>query len=93
MALEPDFAGGVAEQVLAFLVGEDRAEVQGGGSVDVDVHDDGGVLAVWAGCGVGVPAGLDQAHERIGPGRKSVSAVGGALGDHPDLIQRQPAFA
>ena len=32
---------------------------------DVDVHDDGGAVPVWAGGDVGVPAGLDQAGERI----------------------------
>jgi hypothetical protein len=37
----------------------------GGGLVDVEVHDHGGVLAVWAPRRLGVPAGLDQARERI----------------------------
>jgi hypothetical protein len=67
VALPPGLEGGVAEQVSAFGIGEQRAQVQCGGSVlDVEVHHHGGVLTVRAASGLAVPAGFDQAHERIG---------------------------
>ena len=66
VAVEPDFAGGVAGQVAALGVGEQRAQMQCGDAVfDIDVHHRGGALAVGAAGDVGVPAGLDQRHERI----------------------------
>ena len=36
----------------------------------VDMHHHGGVLPVWATGGLGVPAGLDQAHKRLVGGRQ-----------------------
>ncbi len=68
VALEPGFDGGLAEQVLAFFVGEQRTQMQRGHrgvGVEVEVHDDGGVLAVRATCRLSVPAGFDETHERI----------------------------
>ncbi|BBY16410.1 hypothetical protein MLIT_20020 [Mycolicibacterium litorale] len=71
VAFEPCFAGGIAEQVAAVGVGQDRAEMQGGDAVfDVDMDDDGGVLAVGAARHVSVPAGFDQTHEPVDRGRK-----------------------
>ena len=57
---------GVAEQVLAVGVGQQRTQVQGGEALlEVEVHHHGGVLPVRAPRHVGVPPGLDEAHERV----------------------------
>ncbi len=59
VALEPDFAGGIAGQITAVGVGQQRTQMQGGGVLgDVDVNHHGGVVAVGAPGGLGVPAGL-----------------------------------
>ena len=64
-------------QVAAFVVGEQRTQMQcGERSFDVDVHDHGGVLPVRAARDVGVPAGLDQAHERVHGVRERRRAFG-----------------
>jgi hypothetical protein len=66
VAFEPDLAGRVAQQVTTFVRGQQRTQMQrGDGLFDVDVDDDGGVLPVRAARCVGVPSGLDEAHERI----------------------------
>ena len=86
VAFEPHFAGRIAEQIPAVLVGEQWAQVQGCDvCVDVEVRDDGGVLPVWPGSHVGVPAGFDEAHERIDtvrerrslPGHLTLAVLGG----------------
>ena len=44
--------------------------------LNIEVYDHGGVLPVRAPRGLGVPAGLDQAHERPGSGRQRRSLIG-----------------
>ena len=53
---------------------------RGHGLVDVEVHDHGGVLPVRAARGLGVPAGLHQAHERIHGVRERRGLRGRVLG-------------
>jgi hypothetical protein len=66
IAFEPHLAGGVTRQVSAVGVREQRTQMQRrDAALEVDVHDDGGVLPVRAADGVGVPAGFDDAHDRI----------------------------
>ena len=66
VTFEPDLAGGVTGQVAAFVVREQRAQVQRGDvPLDVEMHDHGGALPVRPAGHLGVPAGLDQAHERV----------------------------
>jgi len=71
VAVHPQFAGGVAEQQAPLGVGEHRSQMQPGRTLfDVQVDHDGGVLPVWAARRVGVPAGFDQAGERVDGGRE-----------------------
>ena len=57
VTFEPDFTGRITSQVSAFGIGEQRAQMQGGGFLlDVEVHDHGGVLPVRAAGHLGVPA-------------------------------------
>ena len=78
VAVEPHFAGGVTRKVLALSVGKQRAQMQVGDAIlDVEVHHDGGALAVRAARGVGVPAGFDQAHERLALGGKRGAVLWG----------------
>lgn len=66
VAFQPYLAGGVAQEVLAFLVGEHRTQMQCGDAVlDVQMHCDRGVLTVRAARHFSVPAGFDQAHEGV----------------------------
>ena len=66
VAFEPHFAGGITGQIAAVVLAQQRTEVQGGRArLDIDVHHHGGVLAVRAADGFGVPAGLDQPQERL----------------------------
>ena len=63
---EPNLTRGITGQVAAFGVGEQRTQMQRAGALlDIDVHHHSGVLPVRpVGC-LGVPSGLDQAHERL----------------------------
>ncbi len=77
VALEPDFAGGVTREVGAFGIRQQRTQMQRRDSLlDVDVHHHRGVLPVRASGRLGVPAGLDQAHERLDGARKRGPLIG-----------------
>src|SRR6476620_2015146 len=66
VAFEPDLAGGVAGQVAALVVGEQRSQVQGRDArLEVEMHDDGGALPVRTAGSFGVPAELDEPHEPV----------------------------
>ncbi len=80
VAVKPGFAHGVAAQVAALVVGEQRTQVQVGDAlVEVEVHDHGGVLPVGAAGDLGVPAGVDQVEERIHGGGQRGSLIGDLL--------------
>ncbi|BBZ42539.1 hypothetical protein MCNS_56020 [Mycobacterium conspicuum] len=60
VAFEPDLAGGIAGQFLAFGVRQQRPQMQGGGFLlHIDVHHHGGVLPVRAKGRLHIPARLD----------------------------------
>jgi hypothetical protein len=60
VTFEPDFTGGITDQVSAFAVGEQRAQMQRRGALlNVDVHYRSGVMPVWPAGRLGVPSGLD----------------------------------
>ncbi len=71
VAFEPGFAGGIAAEVAALGVRQQRTQMQCGDAVlDIDVHHHRGVLAVGAAGRLGVPAGLDQPQERLDGARQ-----------------------
>ena len=77
VTFEPHLTRGITGQVLAVGVGQQRTQMQRRGALGhIDVHHHGGVLAVRAARGFGVPAGLDQPQKRI-----EVPGIGGALCD------------
>ena len=77
VTFEPDFTRGITGEVLAVGVGEQRTEMQCRDALsDVDVHHHRGALPVRAPGRLGVPAGFNQAHERIS-----------GVGHRPSLIR------
>ena len=80
VAFEPHLADGVAGQILALGVGEQRPQMQRGDPVfDVQMHHHRGVLPMGSAGGVGVPPGLDQPHERLTGTRHRRPLICGAL--------------
>ena len=76
VTFEPDFTGGITGQVSTFGIGEQRTQMQCAHTLlNVDVHHHGGVLPVWPAGRIGVPAGLDQAHERVAGGGQRGSLI------------------
>ena len=65
VTFEPHLTGGITGQVSAIGLGEQRTQMQRSDALlDVEMHDHGGVLPVGPASHLGVPAGLDQTHER-----------------------------
>jgi hypothetical protein len=96
VAFEPYLEGGVAQQELAIGVAQERSQVQRRVLLlDVHVGDHGGAVSVRAPRHLGVPAGIDETHERIDRGRHRrrlmrctvrvcfVAMVAFPVGDHP----------
>ena len=70
VTFKPDFARGIARQVSAFGVGQQRTQMQCRSALlNVDMHHHGGVLPVWPAGRLGVPSSFDQADKRFGGGR------------------------
>ncbi|OBJ07032.1 hypothetical protein A5623_05210 [Mycobacterium colombiense] len=70
MAFKPHFTGGITGQVTAFGIGQQRTHMQARSALlNIEVHHHRGVLPVWAAGRLGVPAGLDQTHKRLGSAR------------------------
>ena len=97
VTLEPDFTGGITGQVSAFGVGQQRTQMQCRGFLlNIDMHHHGGVLPVRAAGRLGVPARLDQTHERVNGGRHRgpltghVCGFGGVVVEFPLVDQRIP---
>lgn len=71
VALEPHLKGGITQQISAFVLRQQRAQVQCCGVLlNIEVRHHGGVLPVGPAGGLGVPSGFDQAQERIRGGRQ-----------------------
>ena len=76
VTLEPDLTGGITGEVLPLSVGQQRTEVQSRGALlDIDVHHHGGALPMRAAGCLGVPTGVNQAHERFGSVRHRPSLI------------------
>ena len=71
VTFEPDFTGGITGQVSAFGLREQRTQMQRRDALlNVDVHHHSGVMPVRPAGHLGVPPGLDQAHERLDSARQ-----------------------
>jgi hypothetical protein len=69
VTFEPHFTGGIAAQVSAFGLRQQRTQMQCRSALlNVEVHHHGGVLPVWAAGRLGIPSRFDQAHKRLGGG-------------------------
>jgi len=78
---EPHSTEGITGQILAFVVGQQRTQMQRGSALfNVEVHHHRSVLAMRAAGGLGVPARLDQAHKRIDRGRQRRAVPAGPVG-------------
>ena len=65
VTFKPHLTGGITAQVSAICLREQRTQMQlRGALLDVEMHHHGGVLSVRPASHLGVPAGLDQPHER-----------------------------
>ncbi len=84
---------------MTFGFGQQRTQMQRGGALGhVDVYHHGGVLPVRSPRRLGVPSGLDQAHERLAGARQRRPLVYGTialavialpLGDQRITMRRQ----